>query len=367
MQFIVNCITEIRFTEKIFHYIQSLLNRTHILQWKDHPTTKHTATHRGYCAINNIKQRTTIILHCVQKLKRTNGKTIQTYIFLFLNTTKGSNMIDMSVLSNLEILHDSTRSDNTISKVINTKTLQTLCSKMLQEFLACCILCENPVIKFKSTELITKIFLEVIFLCSVKKNLLRCEITKKLLHIIVCSFTSKELTCRNIKKGNTTSCLTKMNSSKEIVLLIVEHIITHRNTRSNKFGNSSLHHLVHLRKTFLSLQLGTFLLRVFQLVADSYSLTSTNEFWQECVESMMRKTSHLSSNRFTSIITSGKRNTKNSRSLYSIITIGFIEVTTTKQHQSIRMLCFKRKKLLHHWCKPFGIYRHISVSFLIFG
>ena len=130
-----------------------------------------------------------------------------------------------------------------------------------------------------------------------------------------------------------------MHSCKEVVFLIVKHIVTHGNTWCHEFCYSSLHHLVHLTQSLLAFQLSTFLLWIFQLIADSHSLTSTNKFWQKSVESMMRKTSHLCGCRFSTIISFGKSDTKYSRSLYCIITISFIKITTTKQHQSIRMLC----------------------------
>ena len=168
MQLIINNLTKIWFAEEIFHYIQSFLNRTNILQREHHPTTKHSSTHRSYCSVYNIEKRTTILLHCAKKFQRTNGKPIQTHVFLLLNSAQRGDVVDMSVLRYLKILHNSSRSNNAILQVINTKALQTLCTKMLKQFLACSIICENPVIKFKGTEFITEIFLEIVFFSSIE-------------------------------------------------------------------------------------------------------------------------------------------------------------------------------------------------------
>ena len=48
------------------------------------------------------------------------------------------------------------------------------------------------------------------------------------------------------------------------------------------------------------------------------------------------------------IIASGERNAQNSGGNSSIFAISFIEIATTKQQQSLGMLCFHREKLLHH-------------------
>ena len=63
---------------------------------------------------------------------------------------------------------------------------------------------------------------------------------------------------------------------------------------------------------------------------------------------MMGKARHLVTLVVT-VVTMGQGDTQYLSSRYGIFTIGLIEVTTTKQQHSIRMLCLQVEKLLHHW------------------
>ena len=220
---------------------------------------------------------------------------------------------------------------------------------MFQQLLSCCLFCKYPVIQFKSTELITKVSFKTFFLCTIIKNLLRHEVTKKFFHIIISTFTRKKLSRRNIQETYTTCTFTKMNSSKEIVFFIIEHIVPHGHTWCHKFCDTTLHHLIHLAQTLFSFYHLTLLLRVFQLVTDGNTFTCTYQFRQIGIKCVMWESSHLSTTRTTSVITPCQGNTKNSTSFYGILTICFIKISTTKKHQSIRMLRLHTEELFHHW------------------
>ena len=71
-----------------------------------------------------------------------------------------------------------------------------------------------------------------------------------------------------------------MHGSQEVVFFVVQHGISHGNSRRHEFGNASLHHFIHLGESLLSLDLLTLFLRVFQLVADSNSLSCADKFGQ---------------------------------------------------------------------------------------
>ena len=68
-----------------------------------------------------------------------------------------------------------------------------------------------------------------------------------------------------------------MNGSKEVVFLVIEHVIAHGNTRRYKLCNATFHHLVHLAQSLFALNHGALLLRIFKLVADSYTFSCTDK------------------------------------------------------------------------------------------
>ena len=126
-----------------------------------------------------------------------------------------------------------------------------------------------------------------------------------------------------------------MNGRQEVILLVVQYVIAHGHTRSNQFGDTPFHQF-----------LGEF--RIFQLITDSHSLTCSDQFRQIGVEGMMREASHLVPFGTRSIVTVCQGDTQDSCCDNGIIAVGFVEVTATKQQQSIRMLRLQVEELFHH-------------------
>ena len=115
---------------------------------------------------------------------------------------------------------------------------------------------------------------------AVIQHFFRRKVAQQLLNIVVCAFASKEFTGRNIQKADATRGLSKVHGSQEIVFFVVQHRVGHGYSRRNEFGYASFHHLIHLGKPLLSLNLLTLFLRIFQLIADGNTLSCTNEFRQ---------------------------------------------------------------------------------------
>ena len=118
------------------------------------------------------------------------------------------------------------------------------------------------------------------FVLTVIEYLLGLEVTHQFLHIIVGTLPCQELTRRDIEERHPTGTLSEMHGGKEIILLVVEHIILHGDTRGHQFGNTTLDEF-----------LGEF--RILQLVADGNTLTGSDQFRQISIEGMMGKPRHL--------------------------------------------------------------------------
>ena len=125
-----------------------------------------------------------------------------------------------------------------------------------------------------------------------------------------------------------------MYGSEEVVLLIVEHVLIDRHARCHQLRDATLDELLR--------HLG-----VFQLVADGHAASCTYQFRQIGVERMVRETSHLEL-LVLAVSTLGKRDAQYLASYDSVGRVCLVEVATTKQHDSIRMLGLKLQELLHH-------------------
>ena len=180
-------------------------------------------------------------------------------------------------------MHDGSCCNDTVVEMIHTEALEVFCAEMLQKLLPCRLIGEHPVVHFESTEACSELLFKVILPRSVIKDLLWGEVSDKFFHIIERSFTCKELTSGDVKEADTTRSLTKMHSCEKVVLLVIQHAVAHCHTRCYEFGNAPTHHLILSREPFLTLQLLTLLLRVFQLVANGHPLSGPDEFRQESI------------------------------------------------------------------------------------
>ena len=144
------------------------------------------------------------------------------------------------VLRELKVLHDGTRGHHTAMQVVDTESLQRLRTEMLQQFLTRRLFGEHPVVEFEHTILRAEITLEVVLSLTTVEHLLRLEVAEEFLYMVVGAFTRKELTRGDIEERHTTGRFPKVNSSKEVVLLVVQHVVAHCHTWRNEFRHTTL-------------------------------------------------------------------------------------------------------------------------------
>ena len=169
------------------------------------------------------------------------------------------------MLCHIQILENCSRSDDTVFQLFYSKSLQILGFEVLQQFFAGGSFCKNPVIQFECEEFVAEISFEHWFFTPFEQNLFRAEIIQKFVYIISRTFGCHELSGRDVKKCYSTCGFPEVYSCKEVVLLVRQDIVADGYSRCNQFGNTSFHQF-----------LGGF--RVFQLVADGYSSSGTNQF-----------------------------------------------------------------------------------------
>ena len=366
MKLVVEKLAELRLLEEILHDVEALVDRAHILQWEYQPAAEHSAAHCRYSLVDDVEQRQTIVLHRSHQFQTSDGESVHAHELILFDARKRRDMVDLRMLGNLQILHDGTAGDDAILKMFHTEAFQRLGLEVSQEFLHRRLLGENPVVEFEGAVFGTEVFLEIILSGTVVEHLFRHEVTHQFLYIIIGSLAGEELTGRNIEEAYAAGSLTEVDGSQEVVLLVVEHVVAHRHTRGNEFGNTALHHLVHLAQSLLALDFQTFLLRIFQLVAYGNSLSCPDEFRQVSIECMMRESRHLDAARSTTIVSSGQGDAENTGSLHRIFAVSFVEVATTEKQQSLGMLGFHLEELSHHRRKTFVIVCHY-LNYLMFA
>ena len=175
---------------------------------------------------------------------------------------------------------------------------------------------------------------------SVVQHLLGLERCQQFLHIVESTLASEKFACRDVEKSHATLSLCHEHGSKEVVLLIVEHVVAHSHSGRDKFRNAALHE-----------RLGE--LRVFQLVAYSHTLARSDELGQIGVESVVGESCHFRS-RSTWVLSVGascQSDAENLSRFNGIFGIRLVEVATAEEQECVGMLVLERVELSHHWCQ----------------
>ena len=196
------------------------------------------------------------------------------------------------------------------------------------------LLSKHPVVEFEGDQTGSEIAFKVLAALTIVEHLLRLEVADEFLHIVVGSLARQELARRDIEESHTTGSLAKLDGTEEVVLLVIEHGILHSHTWRHQFRDASLHQL--LRQ-----------LRIFQLVADGYAASCTDELRQIGVQRMMRKTSHLVA-LVIAVVAVGQRDAQYLRGNNSVVAIRLVEVATTEQQQRLRVFRLEVEELFHH-------------------
>ena len=174
-------------------------------------------------------------------------------------------MGNLRVLCLLQILQDGSRGHHPIVQVVYSEAFQVFHVEVFQQFRACRLLGEHPVVEFEHAVTGAEHLLEVAASLPVVEHFFGLEVSQQLLHIVESTLPCHKLACRDVEESHSHRCLTKMYGREEVVFLVVQHIVAHGHTRCHQLGNTPFHQF-----------LGQF--RVFQLVADSHSPTRPDEF-----------------------------------------------------------------------------------------
>ena len=320
MQELFDVVAQLRFAEEIFHHILTLLNGFDILEREEYPTAQESATHRTDCLVDDIEQTTSVIIHRSNQFETADSEAVESDVLLLFHTGNIPYMTYVGMLGLFEVVEDGSGSYKTALQVVHSETLHVLHSEMLQQFLFRGFIGKNPVFQFVSVILRTEITLKYILLSTLIEHLFRREVGKEFFDIISSTLGSKELTRRDIEECSSASTFAEISGSKEVILFRIEYVIVESHTRGDQFGNTSFHQF-----------LGKF--GIFKLVADSHTLSCTNQFRQVSVECMVRESCHRRTIIATtcSVAPLRKCNTQNLRCNHGIVAVGLVEVATAEQ------------------------------------
>ena len=120
----------------------------------------------------------------------------------------------------------------------------------------------------------------MLLIVALVNHLCRFQALQKFINIFFVAFANKHFACRNIQQGNACSAVSKMNSSQEIIAVMLQHFIAAGGAGCHHFGYATLHN-----------SFGLF--GIFQLVANGYPVARLYQFVQVSIQCVMRKACQL--------------------------------------------------------------------------
>src|SRR2546430_3660265 len=99
-------------------------------------------------------------------------------MIFFIDPLKRGNMLQVWMFGIFQVVQNRTCSYNTIMKIFNSKSFQTLSSEMFQQTFLCISLSKNPFIQSISVKFAAKPVLKIFLLVPLKYNFCRLETLK---------------------------------------------------------------------------------------------------------------------------------------------------------------------------------------------
>ena len=196
-----------------------------ILQGEHQPTTQQTATHRRHRTVDDVEQRTPIVLHGLHQFQGTDGELVKTHILFFLDARNGGDMTYLRVLRYFQILQDGTSSHKSAAQMIHAEAFHCLHLEVFQQLLIGCLFRKHPVIELEGDKTRAEVTLKVTLTLTVEEHLLGLETAQQLLHIIVGTLANQVFACRDVEERYATGRASEVDGSQEVVLLVVEYVV----------------------------------------------------------------------------------------------------------------------------------------------
>ena len=176
-------------------------------------------------------------------------------------------------------------------------------------------------------------------LAALVQHFLRSEGGHETRNVFGRTLRDEELARTDVEERHTAGLLAEMDGAEEVVLLVVEYVVGHRDAWSHQFSDAALDELLCQ-------------LRVFQLVADGDALAGPDEFRQVRIEGMIGEARHCEtlSSRILAIVAMRQGDAQYLGGDDRILGIRLVEVTATEQQQRLRVLRLEVIELFHHRC-----------------
>ena len=185
------------------------------------------------------------------------------------------------------------------------------------KFFISVIECINPIFQTKCNHLFINQRSELLSRILTDNHFRRFKALQQLLYIFGRTAGGHKFTSRYSQKSYSHFIWSKINRSKIVVGLSVKHIVIIRQSGCNQLGNTSLN------DSFCNF-------RVFKLIANSYTFTSSHQFWQVCIQCVMRKAGQLNFG-CGSVGPFCKNDIQDLAGFYRITSKCFIKIANTKK------------------------------------
>ena len=307
---------------------------------------EHARTHWRERAVDHREQTLSILRHRRHQFKVAHRKLVEAHIAVGFDASQGGDMLDLGVLSEVEVMQNGTGCHHPLFHIRHAKALQRLRLKVAKQAFHGAVEAHHPIIEFESEHPRIKSVGKFVATAALNQHLFRGEIIEQLIHIFRATLGSKKFAGGNIQKRNANVLPAKAHRRQEIVFFAIQNRARSHHSRRHQFGDAALHQFF-----------GEF--RVLQLVANCHPLPGAHQFGQIGVECVVWKTRHFDAFAHA-IAAAGERDAQYLACRDGILVVGFVEVAHAIKEHRIGVLALHLVEVLHHRGKFFTLCHNIQ-------
>ena len=126
--------------------------------------------------VDDVEQAGSAFIHTAYQLQAAYRKLVEAYILVFFDARQRSDVPDLVMLRHIQILQNSSGSNDTILQMFHSETFQVLGFEMFQQLFAGRRFGKYPVVQLEGKELTAEVTFEHRFLSPFEQDFFRGKI-----------------------------------------------------------------------------------------------------------------------------------------------------------------------------------------------
>ena len=124
---------------------------------------KESSTHWCDGSVDYVEEAASFRVKRIEEFEVSDGESVKAYIFPFFDSCDGGDVACTGMLSEVEVVEDSSSGDNCQGHTLDAEAFQRISSELLAQTLIGCRGCENPVFELESRVCVLELLQSLLF------------------------------------------------------------------------------------------------------------------------------------------------------------------------------------------------------------